>query len=92
MHGLECAAAMLVEDSDEIDNGIGSVEQACERVGVVNVRSDQPDCVENPEIIVASRGARGDSNPVPIHREARDELGADKTCPAEDTDRQFGRA
>jgi hypothetical protein len=55
MHRPKCASAALVEDSNEVDDGVGAVEQSVQGVRIINVRAEKPDRVENPQGVRADR-------------------------------------
>ncbi len=49
MHGPKCVSAALVEDSNEVDDGVGAVEQSVQGVRIMDVSAEKPDRVENPQ-------------------------------------------
>ena len=52
--------------------------------GIVHVRPDQANCVQHPQRIVVTRGARGNPDPMTVPREADDQFRAHETSPTED--------
>jgi hypothetical protein len=55
MDRSKCVSAALVEDSNEVDDGVGAVEQSVQGVKVMNVSAQQSHRVENPQGVGADR-------------------------------------
>src|SRR5690606_30800624 len=87
VHMLEPAAVAspLVQDADEIDDGIGASEERRERALVVHVRADQLDAREHEQIAIPLPAPRRNRDPVAGSDEMGGERTSDETRSAEHT-------
>src|SRR6185312_6033004 len=86
MYGVEGGAAALVENADEVDHRVHPAEQLAERAWIVDVRGDELDRREDPEVLPVTGTACGYPHPVSVAHETRDELRTDEAGAAQHTD------
>ncbi len=93
MHAAELVAVAapefrLVEDADEVDDDVAALELVLEPLFVMHVGADEPHRRQDLEIRVLRGVARQHLHVVAGCAEARHDLVADETRPAEDADLQ----
>src|SRR5690606_8344584 len=79
-------AALLVQNSDEVDRRVAAREQVAQRRLVVNVRVDELDVRQHEQVAVAEAAARRDARDETGRVEAPREAAPEETRPAEDAD------
>jgi hypothetical protein len=86
MCNRRCTPALFVQDTDQIDDGVFSLELLAQEFGVVHVAFRQPHRGQHQEVAVPHRVTRENNDVMPGSGQARGEALADETGAAEKAD------
>ena len=92
MHGAKVVAAGLVEDGDQIDDGIAAADGLCQSLGIVDIGIDHFYRWQHQQLAMPFPMTGRDAHPMTGRGQKRHQVATDEAGAPQDANRMFLRA